>query len=51
MFDHLFQRPQALARQRAGPLLEERLGYLRHLASQCMAWRKDEALMELLRTL
>ena len=37
MFDRLFQRPHALARHRAGPLLEERLRYLGHLASQGMA--------------
>ena len=37
MLDRLFQRPCALARQRAGPLLEERLRYLDHLAGQGMA--------------
>src|SRR5262249_15586105 len=37
MFDQLFKRPQALARQRAGPLAEERLGYLAFLADQGMA--------------
>ena len=37
MFDQLFKRPQALARQRTGPLAEERLGYLAHLADQGMA--------------
>src|SRR3954468_24109230 len=37
MFDQLFERPHALARQRAGPLAEERLRYLGHLADQGMA--------------
>jgi integrase/recombinase XerD len=37
MFDQLFKQPQALARQRAGPLTEERLRYLSHLAGQGMA--------------
>jgi site-specific recombinase XerD len=37
MFDRLFQRPQTLARHRAGPLLQERLRYLGHLAGQGMA--------------
>ena len=32
MFEELFERPHALARQRSGPLLEERLIYLRYLA-------------------
>ena len=32
MFDELFTRPLAVARHRAGPLLEERLSYLAHLA-------------------
>ena len=32
MFDQLFTRPCAVARHRAGPLLEERLRYLCHLA-------------------
>ena len=36
MFDQLFERSHALARQRAGPLVAERLGYLRHLADQGM---------------
>jgi integrase/recombinase XerD len=34
MFERLFNRPATLARQRAGPLLEERLRYLSHLAEQ-----------------
>ena len=34
MFEQLFKQPQALARQRAGPLLQERLRYLDHLADQ-----------------
>jgi integrase/recombinase XerD len=37
MFDQLFKRPQAQARQRAGPLAEERLRYLAHRADQGMA--------------
>ncbi len=38
MFEQLFEGTQALAHQRAGPLLEERLRYLNHLASQAMSW-------------
>jgi len=34
VFEQLFEGTQTLARQRAGPLLEERLRYLNHLASQ-----------------
>ena len=34
MFDQLFERPFALARHGAGPLLEERLRFLTHLADQ-----------------
>ena len=37
MFERLFNRPVTLARQRAGPLLEERLRYLAHLAAQGVA--------------
>ena len=37
MLDRLFQHPCPLARQREGPLLEERLRYLDHLAAQGMA--------------
>jgi integrase/recombinase XerD len=37
MFDQLFRCPHALSRQSAGPLLQERLGYLEHLASLGMA--------------
>ena len=37
MLDDLFERPHALARQRAAPLLEERIRYLRHLADDGMA--------------
>jgi site-specific recombinase XerD len=37
MFERLFDRPATLARQRAGPLLEERLRYLSHLAEQGVA--------------
>ena len=34
MFDQLFERPHALARHRAGPLLTERITFLAHLADQ-----------------
>jgi integrase/recombinase XerD len=34
MFDQLFKRPHAVARHRSGPLLEERLAFLRHLADR-----------------
>ena len=34
MFDQLFNCPAALARHRTGPLLEERLAFLTHLADQ-----------------
>ena len=34
MFDQLFKRPVAVARHRTGPLLEERLAFLTHLANQ-----------------
>jgi site-specific recombinase XerD len=37
MFDDLFQRPHALARQSTGPLLEERVRYLRNLIDEEMA--------------
>jgi site-specific recombinase XerD len=37
MFDQLFRCPHALSRQSAGPLLQERLRYLEHLASLGMA--------------
>ena len=37
MFDRLFQHPWALARQRNGPLAEERLRYLSHCANQQMS--------------
>ena len=36
MFDQLFQEPRALARQRDGPLAEERCRYLVHCAEQGM---------------
>ena len=39
MFEQLFERPHALARQRHGPLFEERLRYLSHGAEQQMAPR------------
>jgi site-specific recombinase XerD len=34
MFDQLFKSPVVLARHRTGPLLEERLSFLAHLANQ-----------------
>jgi len=34
MLDQLFKRPHALARHRNGPLLEERLAFLTHLAER-----------------
>ena len=34
LFDQLFQRPETLARHRDGPLAQERLSYLMHLASK-----------------
>ena len=34
MFERLFNRPITLAQQWAGPLLEDRLRYLSHLAEQ-----------------
>jgi integrase/recombinase XerD len=37
MFDQLFQNPRVLARQRNGPLAEERCRYLAHCAEQGMA--------------
>jgi integrase/recombinase XerD len=37
MFDQLFQNPRVLARQRNGPLAEERRRYLAHCAEQGMA--------------
>jgi integrase/recombinase XerD len=37
VFEQLFEGPHALARQRAGPLVEERLRYLNHLAEQGLA--------------
>ena len=39
MFERLFTRPTVLARHRAGPLAEERLAYLRHLADQGLSTR------------
>ena len=39
MFDQFFKCPLALSRHRTGPLLEERLAYLRHLANQGYAQR------------
>jgi site-specific recombinase XerD len=37
MFEQLFGRPEAAARHRAGPLAEERLAFLTHLARQGMS--------------
>src|SRR5262249_41159244 len=37
MFDRLFRGPSARARQRTGPLADERRGYLAHCAEQQMA--------------
>ena len=34
MFDQLYTCPVAVARHRTGPLLEERLAFLTHLADQ-----------------
>lgn len=39
MFEQLFQRPRALARQQTGPLREERLRFLAHQAAQGMGRR------------
>jgi integrase/recombinase XerD len=39
MFEQLFERPHALARQRNGPLAEDRLRYLTHCANLQMALR------------
>jgi integrase/recombinase XerD len=39
MFEQLFERPHALARQWNGPAVEERLRYLAHCAEQQMARR------------
>ena len=39
MFERLFERPHALARQRNGPAAEERRRYLAHCAEQQMARR------------
>ena len=39
MFDRLFQNPSVLARQRNGPLAEERRRYLAHCAEQQMSRR------------
>lgn len=39
MFEQLFERPHALARQRSGPLADERRRYLTHCADQQMAPR------------
>jgi integrase/recombinase XerD len=36
MFEQLFKRPKALARQRTGPLAQERRAYLTHLVQQGM---------------
>ena len=39
MFDQLFDRPSAVARYRTGPLLEERVAFLTHLANQSYSRR------------
>jgi hypothetical protein len=39
MFEQLFERPHALARQRNGPLAEERRRYLVHCAEQQLSLR------------
>ena len=39
MFEQLFQRPYTVVRHQDGPLAEERLRYLRHLAEQGMCRR------------
>jgi integrase/recombinase XerD len=39
MFERLYSRPTALARHRDGPLAEERLAYLGHLAGQGLSTR------------
>jgi integrase/recombinase XerD len=43
VFEQLFKQPRALARQRSGPLLEERLRYLGHLADQGLSRRSLQA--------
>lgn len=48
MFERLFTRPMALARHRDGPLVEERLAYLGHLASQQMALKTLRAVAQIL---
>ena len=37
MFEQLFKRPKALARQQTGPLVDERRAYLNHLAQLGMS--------------
>ena len=39
MFERLFHQPRTLTRQRAGPLLEERLRYLCYRADQGITHR------------
>lgn len=48
MFDRLFERPHALARQLSGPLVEERRRYLVHCAGLGMARRTLRLTAELL---
>src|SRR5712691_9276616 len=43
MFDQLFDRPSAVARYRKGPLLEERVAFLTHLANQSYSRRSLQA--------
>jgi integrase/recombinase XerD len=48
MFERFCKRPAALARHRAGPLLQERLTYLVHLAGQGMCVRSLQQTAEYL---
>jgi len=48
MFDQLFERPHALARQLSGPLVEERRRYLAHCAELGMATRTLRLTAELI---
>ncbi len=43
MFDQLFDRPSAVARYRNGPMLEERVAFLTHLANQSYSRRTLQA--------
>lgn len=48
MFDQLIARPLARARHRTGPLVEERLAYLNHLAGQGMSRKSLRAIADYL---